>query len=138
MDRFLPNTGNYYLRAVRVLIHIMLFYCLSVLSVSAQGDNPNAFFYACRFHSSFYVQANARVTQIFNRPGMITSFSGVWTVNRTYSVSANYQRLTSPINIRKLIGVNAPSIVIPDYMNAGLSFKYRLFKDKLIQLEPVS
>ena len=67
---------------------------------------------------------------------MITSFSGVWTVNRTYSVSANYQRLTSPINIRKLIGVNAPSIVIPDYMNAGLSFKYRLFKDKLIQLEP--
>ncbi len=117
-------------------MHLMLFYCLGTLAVSAQGDNPNAFFYACRFHSSFYVQADARVTQIFNSPGMITSVSGVWTVNRTYSIGAKYQRLTSPINIRRLIGVSSPTIVHPDYMNAGLSFKYRLFSNKLIHLEP--
>lgn len=104
--------------------------------VKAQ-DTIEPFFKATKFKSGFYFQADLRVTQMLGKAGMVTGFSANWLVNNTYYLGAQYQQLTSQINIGNKITPASPSEAIyPLYRNAGLRFGYILFHNKLVSFSP--
>ena len=83
------------------------------------------------------MQADLRVTQIMkSNTGMIAAFSGCWTVNRKYYLGAQYEKVTTSIDIQSLLEKNPHVAVNLNYIMAGLKFGYILFPDKIVSFNP--
>jgi hypothetical protein len=118
----------------KMLLISCLFFTFSLLKAQ---DSIEPFFKAKRFESGFFVQADLRLTQIMHtNTGMITAFSGCWTVNRKYYLGAQYERATTGIDVHSLLERNPNVSVNLEYMTAGLKFGYILFPDKIVSFNP--
>jgi hypothetical protein len=106
--------------------------------VIKEDTTTNApFFAAKKFNSKFYVSLEGAATQILKKKAAMTVGLGLnWVINHKYVVSAKYNVLSTPVNVRMLVAPDRSDTILLRYQSAGLGFSYILFHNKKFSLQP--